>query len=212
MTASAEPVGLPRLHLVTNEAIVTRPGFGETARALMGAGGGEVAFHLRGRSLSGREMWDAAEVCAAAAEASGSALIVNDRIDIARGCGARGVQLGRSSIAVADARALLGPDRWIGASVHEGAEARMAQADGADFVLAGTLYPSASHPGRPGAGPGLIEAMVEVAIPIVGIGGVTPERVGEVRGAGAAGVAVITGIWDAPSPVAALERYLSELE
>lgn len=88
----------------------------------------------------------------------------------------------------------------------------MAQADGADFVLAGTLYPSASHPGRPGAGPGLIEAMVEVAIPIVGIGGVTPERVGEVRGAGAAGVAVITGIWDAPSPVAALERYLSELE
>lgn len=212
MTASPEPRLVPRLHIVTNEAIVTREGFARTARELLSAGGSAVALHLRARSLSGRALWDAAEVCTAAGAASGSPLIVNDRIDVALGCGARGVQLGRASIAVADARALLGPDRWIGASVHDAREARAAQADGADFVFAGTLYPSASHPGRPGAGPERIESMTDVTIPIIGIGGITPERIGQVRASGAAGVAVITGIWDAPSPVAALERYLSELE
>ncbi len=186
--------------------------FLRTADELLRAGGPEVALHLRGRGLPGRVLWVAAEACAAAARLSGSALFVNDRVDVALGCGARGVQLGREAMPIAVARRLLGPDQLIGASVHGAEQARLAEAEGADFVLAGTLYSSASHPGRPGRGPESLAEMASLAVPVIGIGGITPARVEAVRAAGAYGVAVITGIWEAASPVRALEHYLAELE
>ena len=72
---------------------------------------------------------------------------------------------------VADARALLGAGARIGCSVHGAAEAIEAEGDGADFVLLGTIYDSASHAGRAPAGPGLIsETVVRTALPVIAIG------------------------------------------
>ena len=141
------------------------------------------------------------------ARAAGSLLVVNDRVDVALAAGADGVQLGRRGITVADARRLGGGVR-IGASVHGLGEAREAVDGGADWLLAGSVYATASHPGRPGAGTGLIEAVAALGVPVIGIGGVTPERVREVGGAGAAGIAAIRGIWDQPSPGRAARAYI----
>jgi thiamine-phosphate pyrophosphorylase len=96
----------------------------------------------------------------------------------------------------------------IGASVHALADAKDAFAAGADWLLAGATYPTPSHPGEAPAGIRLVEELATVGLPVVAIGGVTAERVAEARRAGAAGVAAIRGIWDDPSPAAAVRRYV----
>jgi thiamine monophosphate synthase len=92
--------------------------------------------------------------------------------------------------------------------VHAVDEARAAQDGGADFVLAGNIWQTPSHPERRGAGTGLIREIAALGIPTIAIGGMTPERASEARDAGAAGAAVIRGIWNAPHPAAAVSEYL----
>jgi len=197
---------IPLLHAVTDDAVVARDGFTERAGEVLAAGGAHVALHLRAPGASGRALLGLAERLAGTAGGTGSLLLVNDRVDVALAAGAHGVQLARRSLSVADARRLVGADRVIGASVHDAGEARAAA--GANFLLAGAVYPTATHPGQPVAGLRSIEALASLGLPVVAIGGVTPERAGELRRAGAAGMAAIRGIWDAPSPADAVQRYI----
>jgi thiamine-phosphate diphosphorylase len=195
------------LHVVTDDAVLARPGFASAARRVLGAGGAGVALHLRGPATSGGLLWRLAVELAPAAEAAGGWLIVNDRVDVAATSGAHGVQLGRRSLPVPEARGLLGPDARIGASVHDAAEAD--EAGAADWLVVGMLFPSVSHPGRAAAGVGLLARVREArALPLVAIGGVTRARVAEVRAAGAAGVAVLSGVWADDDPTAAAAGYL----
>ncbi len=207
----SEPLNIPRLHVITDDAVLRRPTFRADARSLLLEGGERVALHLRGPGTTGRVLREHAEHCAAAATRSGGCLVINDRLDVALACGAWGVQLGRSSFSVADAREVLPDGTVIGASVHGLEEADEAIRDGADFLLAGTLYRSPSHPGRGGAGTDWLAPIVGSGVPVVGIGGITRDLVAEVVRAGAHGVAVISGVWGAGSPVAALAAYLKQL-
>ncbi|HET7231183.1 MAG TPA: thiamine phosphate synthase [Longimicrobium sp.] len=198
---------LPPLHAVTNDAVIARVDFAARAGEVLEAGGSGVALHLRAPHASGRRLHELAVRLMEVARATGSLLIVNDRVDVALAAGAHGVQLGWRSITVADARRLVGGTMRIGASVHTLDEARRAVDEGADWLLAGNVYPTESHPGQPGAGTGLIGSMVPLGLPVIGIGGVTPERVRDLCAAGAAGIAVIRGVWDAPFPADAVWRY-----
>jgi thiamine-phosphate pyrophosphorylase len=199
---------IPLLHAVTDDAVVARPGFLERAGEVLAAGGEHVALHLRAPAASGRALHGLAARLAALAAGTGSLLLVNDRVDVALAAGAHGVQLGRRSLSVADVRTLVGRGMLIGASVHDGGEGREAAEAGADFLLAGAVYPTATHPGHPGGGLRLIESVSALGSPVVAIGGVTPERAGELRRAGAAGMAMIRGVWDAPSPADAVQRTI----
>lgn len=96
----------------------------------------------------------------------------------------------------------------VGASVHAKDEAVRCAEQGADFLLAGTLFTTPSHPEVNPSGVGWIEALRSLGIPVIGIGGIAVEQVAEVCGAGAYGVAVIRAVWDAPSPTAAAARLL----
>ncbi|HSG48262.1 MAG TPA: thiamine phosphate synthase [Longimicrobiales bacterium] len=200
---------LPPLHLVTDDAVLARDDFRHTAAEALGAGGASLVLHLRAPHTDGRTLYRLAAELLPAADASGARLLVNDRVDVAACVGAHGVQLGQRSLPVAVARELLGPGGLVGVSVHSAAEAREAAAP--DFLLVGTLFETPSHPGRPGAGTGLLHAVAVAArgIPLVGIGGVTPERLAGLRAAGAHGFAVLRGVWDATSPATAVQRYLT---
>jgi thiamine-phosphate pyrophosphorylase len=199
---------LPLLHVVTDDAVIARTDFLAAAAEVLEAVGGDVALHLRAPGASGRRMHGLAVRLMEVARSTGAMLIVNDRVDVALAAEAHGVQLGRRSIAAGDARRLAGGGMRIGVSVHSADQAREAVSAGADWLLAGSVYPTASHPGGPGAGTGLIEAMAALGVPVIGIGGVTPERVREVSGARAAGIAAIRGIWDHPSPGGAARTYI----
>ena len=128
-------------------------------------------------------------------------LVVNDRVDIAMLCGADGVQLGENGLDVASARRLVGADMVIGRSVHSVEGAVKAEAEGADFLVLGTIFETASHPGGRTGGLGLVrEVSGRVNVPVIGIGGITGSNAGGLVEAGAAGVAVITAVSMAGDP------------
>jgi len=119
-------------------------------------------------------------------------VIVSSRCDVALATGAAGVNLPERDIAVTAARALLG-ERLVGRSVHSVDGALEAERDGADFVIFGPVWTSASHPGTAPAGISALAAVARaVRIPVLAIGGVTEARIAECRSAGAAGYAAIT--------------------
>lgn len=195
------------LHVVTDDAVLARPAFEAEARAVLAAGGARMALHLRGRGTGGRRLFRLATGLRPHASEHGAMLVVNDRIDVALAAGADGVQLGGGSLSIGDARRLAGESMAIGVSIHGVEEA--ASLDGRpDWLLAGTIWPSASHPDVRCAGTGLLRALSAAGTPVIAIGGVTPERAPEARAAGAHGVAVLGGIWNAPAPAEAVMRYL----
>ena len=198
---------LPRLHAVTDERVARRSDVVAVAGALAGAGGGAVAIHARGARLTGCEHFALASQFGSLA----APLFVNDRLDVALAVHAGGVQLGRGSLPPSEARRL-NPGWWIGRSVHSIEEARSALDEGADYLLVGPVYATASHPGAAPLGVERLGAIAGVGLPVIAIGGVTPERVRELRVAGVHGVAAIRALWDATDPAHAAQEMLLAMD
>lgn len=204
---------LPRLHVVTDDETLSRAGWVRTARAVLEAGAERLALHLRGPGASGARLYELTRALLPGAVEVGALLLVNDRVDVALAAGADGAHLGRRSLGIASTRRILGDESWIGVSTHAPDEVAGAAGEGADFVFVGTVYPTPSHPGRRGGGAEAVRAAARVAegVPVMAIGGVALDRVAEVLEAGAHGIAVIRGVWDAGDPVDAVMRYLEVL-
>jgi thiamine-phosphate pyrophosphorylase len=200
---------LPRLHAITDERIARRVDLDDILDSMADV---DMAAHARGHTLSGREHYDLAVRLSATDRKSLRArppvrLFVSDRLDIALAAGADGVQLSRSSFLPADARRL-DPDWWIGCSVHSLDEARAARDWGADYLLVGPVYHTATHPKGSPLGLETLRAVVSLGVPVIAIGGVTPQRARELAGVGVHGVAAIRAIWDAADPGAAARSLL----
>ena len=128
-------------------------------------------------------------------------LTINDRTDVALAVEADGVHLPSHSLPASVVKKLGGGSLLVGRSVHSVEEAEAAESDGADYLILGTIYGTASHPGSPASGPGLIEAVkARVRTHVYAIGGINASNVGEVMSAGADGVAVIRSILGALDP------------
>jgi thiamine-phosphate diphosphorylase len=194
---------LPRLHAITDERIARRPDLDRFVADLALVGDG-LAIHARGHSLSGLEHYTLAVRLTARPPVR---LFINDRLDVALAARAAGVQLGGESLAPADARRL-DADWWVGRSVHSLDAARSARAEGADYLLAGPVFETASHPGASPMGVERLEEIVALGCPVIAIGGVSRERAGALRQAGVYGVAAIRALWDAPDPAAAARHLL----
>ncbi len=204
---------IPTLHVITDDEILNRDGFLLQAIGVLEAGGEGLVLHLRGPRSSGKALFALAGALKGPAETHGCRLLANDRVDLALVLGLSGAHLGQRSLPPEVARKILGPHRLLGLSVHGPAEAVQGLTGSVDFLLAGTIYPSASHPeGVPGGVARIREIRGMSMVPLVAIGGITRDRVGEVLAAGAHGVAVRGGIWDAGDPTAATRVYLEELE
>jgi thiamine-phosphate pyrophosphorylase len=140
----------------------------------------------------------------AACAAAGVPLIVNDDPALAVAVGAAGVHLGESDAAIAAARATLPGDAIIGASCYDDpSRARDAAAAGADYLAFGALFPSATKPGARRASADVFRAASVHGLPLVAIGGITPDNAAIAIAAGADLVAVVGGVFDAPDPLAA---------
>lgn len=203
---------VPVLHAITSDRVLAQADFVERARGVMAALGTRGAVHIRSRLLGGAQLYELTVALVPQAERTGCWLVVNDRVDVALAAGASAAQLTTRSLPVRDARRVA-PALPVGASVHAAAEAVDAERDGAAWVVAGHVFRTTSHPGKPPRGLGLVAEVVErVRIPCIAIGGVRPEHVPVLRRAGAHGVAAISGIWGARDAEAAIRRYLSAHE
>lgn len=168
--------------------------------------GGATCLQLRAKAQTDRARLRLGEALRAVTRAYDVALIVNDRVDVALAIDADGVHLGPQDMPLAVARQLMGSDAWIGVSTPTLDAARRAEAEGASYLGVGALYearaikPEASAP----RGPAWIRQVCEVVtLPVVGIGGITLARVGDVIEAGAEGVAMIRAVGEADDPEAA---------
>ena len=173
--------------------------------------GGVRAIQLREKDLATVEVCRLTERLLAMTRDAGSAVIVNDRVDVAMALGADGVQLTRKSLPPKEARALVGPRMLLGVSCHSLADVCEAVEGGADFVVLGPIYatPSKAPYGPPLGVDVLRRARAVCPLPIFAIGGVSALRVPDVIGAGADGVAVISAVLAAPDPAAAASEILA---
>ena len=181
-----------RLHLVTDRTLCTEFPLEEAvSRAIEG---GVEAVHLREKDLPSGELYQLATRLRRVTLGK-ALLIINDRVDIALAISADGVHLPGDSVPVYVAKKL-GADRLIvGRSVHSVEEAIEAQAQEADYVILGTIYETASHPGQKPAGPDLVRRVrAAVDLPIFAIGGIDASNTAKVMAAGATGVAIIRAI------------------
>jgi len=196
-----ERKNMMRLHLISTGSINPRDGV-ETFQSLQPY---TDQLHLREPNLSATELVELIDALLAKGY-SPEQLTVHDRVDVAHVAGI-GVQLTRRSLRVRDVRRHF-PNLVIGKSVHSLAEALAAEAEGADRLLYGHIYPTASKPDMPPRG---IDALKQVVTfttkPVIAIGGITPERMPEIAATGVTGIAVLSGILGQAGPLAAIQRY-----
>jgi thiamine-phosphate pyrophosphorylase len=175
--------------------------------------GGVRAVQLREKDLSGRDLFLLAERCQKLCQTYRAALFINDRVDVALAVDAAGVQLAKPSIPLETARALLGSQKLIGVSTHTLEEAKEAEQNGADFVLFGPVYFTASKAvyGSPQGLPALKAIVDNISLPVYAIGGITLENLKPTQNTGVRGVALISAIVSAANPKEAAEKMLLQL-
>lgn len=175
--------------------------------------GGCRMVQLREKEWPSGRVLALAERLRARCRAAGTTFIVNDRVDLALAVEADGVHLGQDDLPARLARPLLRPGMILGLSAHSVAQARAAQADGADYVAVGSMFATRSKAAFELVGPDLLRKLRgEIRVPLVGIGGITHDNVEEVIRAGADGVAVISAICAADDPRAASSRFLALIQ
>lgn len=142
----------------------------------------------------------------------GARLLINDDVALAAEVGADGVHLGQGDLALAAARAQLGAEAIIGITCHDRLDlAEAALHGGADYLAFGAMYASGSKPAaRPCPLPLLTEARARFRLPLVAIGGITPDNAAHVIRAGADAVAVIASLWQADDIAARARQFIQE--
>jgi thiamine-phosphate pyrophosphorylase len=198
----------PVVHLITDRRLVPDL-VAHAERALAGFPPGCIAVHVREKELRGAELLVLSRALVAVCRRHGQRCLVNDRLDVALAAGADGVHLPSAGIPPAAARRLAGPEALIGVSCHGLADVRRALAGGASFATFGPVHDTPSK--RPWGAPVGLEALRGAAglgLPLVGLGGVTPENAAEVRAAGASGVAAIRAWLEAVEPAGAVRALM----
>lgn len=199
---------LPRLLLIADR--FAEPGV-DTA-VLQAVAGGVQWVHLRDHAAPPARFAAVARVLVPVLQARGVRISLNTYVALAAAL-QTGAHLGVRGPAPAPARALLGPAALLGRSVHAGDVLTDADRALLNYVVFGPVYPTGSKPGHPGTG---VEALADFCrqhggLPVYALGGITPERVSACLAAGAFGVAVLSGILQAPDPELAAGLYLEAL-
>jgi thiamine-phosphate pyrophosphorylase len=172
---------------------------------------GAPAIQLRAKAAGAGAQIELARALREATRQAGALFFVNDRVDVALAVGADGAHLGDDDLPLGAARAIVPPGFLLGRSVDTPAEARAAVREGADYLGAGPVFPTTSKADAGAVlGPaGIREIAAATVLPTVAIGGIEPGNVDQVFATGAAGVAVIRGVLQAPDPAGAARALLA---
>jgi thiamine-phosphate pyrophosphorylase len=217
-TAGARPAGrreilLPPLYPILDVEFCHARGLDPLRVLAALLDGGARFLQLRDKSASSGGRLTLADAAVALARAAGARLVINDRADLARLCGADGVHVGQDDLPVQEARRLVGREAIVGVSTHDEAQLRVAAATGADYIAVGPIYGTATKDtGYAARGLDLVRLAASITVtPIVAIGGITLARAPEVIAAGAASVAVISDLVTGSDPAARVRDYLNYL-
>jgi thiamine-phosphate pyrophosphorylase len=192
-----------RLYLLADTGLVAPARLPEVVAAALR--GGMTCVQLRAKQQTTLEQIELARELLRLCRSHDVPFVVNDRVDVALAAGADGVHVGHQGeedMLPADARRLLGPNAIVGVSVGSAEEARSAEAAGAGYVSAGPMFDTRTkHNAGPAAGEPLLRSVrAATRLPLVVIGGITPESTAALYAAGADGVCVGSAILTAPDP------------
>lgn len=202
---------VPRLHLIGPLGGLDAGEYAAIAACVASRVGG-CAVHLRLPGHPGGEILAAALPLKRALETTTATLIINDRLDVAQITGNHAVHLGERSFSVANARKLLGDEALIGRSIHDMEGAQAATGDGADYLIAGHIFETPSKAGMPPRGLSwLAEICAAIPIPVIAIGGITPDRIPAIVEAGAHGVAIGRALLEADQPAEEAARMYQRI-
>ena len=214
------PLQLPIIYPITSGAATPQttpedPQFTDILQLVRAAVDAEVPlFQIREKSLHARVLFELVARAVEITRGSKTRLLVNDRSDIARAAGADGVHLTSRSLPAQVLRNIFGAEFVIGVSTHSLAEACEARAAGADFIVFGPVFETESKRtyGEPQGLDKLAEVTRELGeYPVVAIGGITIENIGECFDAGARGVAAIGMLNDAENMTSIVETIRTRL-
>jgi thiamine-phosphate pyrophosphorylase len=195
------------LYAVTDAELCARRGLEADVAAAIRGGAVMIQYRDKGADNTRREREAAAllQIC----RRHHVPLIINDDVELARAAGADGVHLGAEDASLRAARARLGEASIIGVSCYDSLElARKARTAGADYVAFGSFAASPTKPNTVRATPALLrEASDNLRLPVVAIGGITPGNGGELVGAGASLLAVVSGVFGTDNPESAARQY-----
>lgn len=196
-------IAAPRPHWTDDELL---------ARIAAAIDGGVDVLQLRCKELEALPYLRLADRVLPIARAAGIPFIINDRPDVALAVGADGVHLGQDDLPVEYARRML-PEKIIGRSSHEPADAERAIAERASYFAVGPVWETPTKPGRKAAGLSYVRDVVsrKPPMPWFAIGGITPENIDQVIAEGATRVAVVRAILDARDPAAAASQLAAAL-
>ena len=197
----------PRLYAIIDPTFLT---ISELALAEALAASGVELIQYRNKTASSRQFFEISRQISSALGSRRVRLIVNDRPDIALLAGAGGVHVGQDDLSVEDARAICGPDRWVGVSTHTLEQVTEANATSADYIAFGPIFPTATkkNPDPVVGTERLRQARQLTKKPLVAIGGITLDLAAEVYRAGADSLAVIRDLICAPNPGVRAREYL----
>ena len=171
--------------------------------------GGTTVIQLREKDCSSREFYELGLRVKKITERYNAPLIINDRVDIALAVGAAGVHVGQGDLPCKVVREIVGPDMIVGVSAATLEEAVRAEQDGADYLGVGAMYATATKTDtRPVSMEELLKIRAAVKIPIVVIGGINKQTLGNFKGTGVDGLAVVSAIVAQPDPEAAARELL----
>jgi thiamine-phosphate pyrophosphorylase len=170
--------------------------------------GGAGIVQLREKGISGRELYRMAVEFREITAKAGVLLIINDHLDIALAVEADGVHLGQDDLPIPAARKIA-PELLLGASTHSLEEALRAEAEGADYINIGPIFPTNTKEGvKRILGPEAITTIgSKVSTPFTVMGGITAQNIHQVVAAGARRVAMVTAITQAPDITEAVRSF-----
>ncbi|MDP2321877.1 MAG: thiamine phosphate synthase [Acidobacteriota bacterium] len=205
----------PRLYAIVDVDVCATAGHPplDVVRAFLAAG--VRLIQLRAKTWESGAFLDLAAAAVAEAQAAGAVMVVNDRADIAVLSHAPGLHVGQDDLSPVDARRLLGPDAWLGLSTHTVEQWTAALATPISYVAIGPVFDTGTKAtGFEAVGLHTVRLVATAAaaraLPVVAIGGITLERAPEVIEAGAAAVAVISGLLAGP-PEARARAFIRAL-
>lgn len=158
--------------------------------------GGATFIQLREKELGEEAFLEEAKEIQALCRQYGVPFVINDNVELAKAIDADGVHVGQSDMEAADVRAILGPDKILGVSAQTVEQAKKAEAQGADYLGVGAVFPTGSKDDAVEVEHETVKEICRaVSIPAIAIGGITRENTAELAGNGLAGIAVISAIF-----------------
>jgi len=202
----------PFLYPIIDTEVCRARGLDPLAVAYEYLSGGARVLQLRHKVGSSAAFLELADSLVSRARSFDATIIINDRADIARLSGAGGVHVGQDDLSPADVRRVAGADTLVGLSTHDAQQANEALAGEATYIAVGPSFgTSTKETGYSARGLELIGRASGRGQPIVAIGGITLERVPELVGAGATGIAVISDLLTGNDPVTRTREFIGRL-